>query len=165
MAVDEYKYTQAVLFFVTHCNQYLGITKLNKLFYYLDFISYRDTGHSVTGDNYLSKKFGPVPELLESKILLHMEDVGILNKQMKELSNGNRKTSFSTLKKINLDTFSSYEQELLKYICKEFKSWNTDMIVEQTHMEAPWFYAEEGKLVDYNYSNDIQFFLKGEVTA
>lgn len=38
------------------------------MFYYLDFIYYRDNNTSITGDTYISKKFGPVPKSLQTYI-------------------------------------------------------------------------------------------------
>ena len=55
------KYINALLYFIAHCgNEKLGITKLNKLFYYLDFISYRDRKESVTGEIYKHLPMGPI---------------------------------------------------------------------------------------------------------
>jgi uncharacterized phage-associated protein len=45
---------------------------------------------------------------------------------------------------------------LLQKICDKFKSYDTTRIVDQTHFEAPWFYAELYEKIDYRYSNDIE---------
>jgi len=53
--INKEKYINALLYFIENCNnKFLGKTKLNKLFYYLDFIYYRDHKVSVTLDIYIS---------------------------------------------------------------------------------------------------------------
>ena len=56
--------------------------------------------------------------------------------------------------------FTSDEKKLLKSVCEEFLDWSTDKIVEQTHLEAPWFYSKPFEKVNYDYSSDIEFFEK-----
>ncbi|MDR0239119.1 MAG: SocA family protein [Deltaproteobacteria bacterium] len=54
------KLKNAVLFFVKN-DKTVGLTKLMKLLFYLDFRLYRDTGESLTGETYEAWDFGPVP--------------------------------------------------------------------------------------------------------
>lgn len=54
------KLKNAVLFFVKNDNT-VGLTKLMKLLFYLDFRLYRECGESLTGQTYEAWKFGPVP--------------------------------------------------------------------------------------------------------
>jgi len=72
MVIKKEKYINALIFFISHCgNEKLGITKLNKLFYYLDFISYRDREESITGETYVHLPMGPVAsQLKESEVVL-----------------------------------------------------------------------------------------------
>ena len=44
--------------------------KLNKLFYYLDFISYRDRRTTVTGETYVHLSKGPLATSLETDIIV-----------------------------------------------------------------------------------------------
>ncbi|MCY3804511.1 MAG: Panacea domain-containing protein [Candidatus Saccharibacteria bacterium] len=151
------KYKFAILYFILNCNNdFLGATKLNKLLYYLDFISYRDRGHSVTGESYVNKPYGLVPKDIENQLnRLQSEGcIKIVNKPYES----RHKTQF-VIKNYGdqeySDIFEDYEQKLLDAICKQFKEWNTSMIVDQTHLEAPWVYSEDGKIVDYELSKDI----------
>ena len=54
--------------------------------------------------------------------------------------------------------FDKYELILLEKICKEFELWSTNKIVNQTHLEAPWFYSKPFDVVDYNYSKSLEPF-------
>ena len=70
MAIKKEKYINSLLYFISQCNnEKLGITKLNKLFYYLDFISYRDRGDSITGEKYIRLPMGPYASKLVDKII------------------------------------------------------------------------------------------------
>lgn len=54
------KLKNAVLFFVQK-DKTVGLTKLMKLLFYLDFRLYRECGESLTGQTYKAWPFGPVP--------------------------------------------------------------------------------------------------------
>ena len=152
--INQKKYINALLYFLENCNnKFLGKTKLNKLFYYLDFVYYKNNKKSVTGDIYFCEQFGPVPSCLDSikndAIKQKLIRVEIINIQTK-------KEKYHLLEKPDLSCFNCKELELLQKICEKFKSYNTNKIVDQTHFEAPWFYAELYEKIDYKYSNDIE---------
>ena len=54
------KLKNAVLYFVQH-DKTVGLTKLMKLLFYLDFRLYEKYGESLTGQTYSAWQFGPVP--------------------------------------------------------------------------------------------------------
>lgn len=151
------KYKNALLYFIKYCNnQYLGATKLNKLLYYLDFISYRDRQQSITGDKYLHKQYGPVPENIDEVLAgLHKDGLVDIERVSYKASDTFK---YETKEEPDLTVFDDYERKLLENICTEFSLWPTDKIVNQTHLEAPWFYSKPYDVVDYDYSKDIEFF-------
>lgn len=157
MALNKLKYKNAILYFIKYCNnKYLGATKLNKLLYYLDFINYRDRKNPVTGDFYIHNHYGPTPSEVNSIISEMVENKEIeVNKDPFEDSHT---TSFKLIKDVDEKSFNEEEKMLLKNICNEFMDWSTDKIVEQTHLESPWFYSKPFEKVDYKYSSDIDFF-------
>lgn len=154
--LDAKKFHNSILFFVKFCNNsFLGKTKLNKLLYYLDFVSFRDRQTSVTGDVYISKTYGPVPEKIDEMLaeLKKSEDI-----QIEPPSDDKKGFSFRLRTDPDLTVFDEYELSLLKKICDEFENWKTEKIVNQTHLEAPWFYSEPYDTVDYKYASNIDFF-------
>lgn len=157
MALNKSKYKNAALYFMKYCNnQYLGSTKLNKLFYYLDFVNYRDRKISVTGDFYIHNHYGPTPSSFDSILseMVGSKEIEVI----KDPCGDSHTTSFIVKKDPDENVFDKEEKKLLKSICKEFLDWSTDKIVEQTHLESPWFYSKPFEKVDYNYSSDIDFF-------
>ena len=107
----------------------------------------------MTGDIYFCEQFGPVPSSLDS-----IKSEVIKEKLMRAeiASVKTKKEKYYLLKKPDLSCFNSKELELLQKICDKFKSYDTTRIVDQTHFEAPWFYAELYEKIDYRYSSDIE---------
>lgn len=156
--VNYKKYSNSILYFLKYCNtSFLGATKLNKLLYYLDFISYRDRGKSITGDLYVHKDFGPVPDTVDN-VLVKMKEKGDLSIDVEPWKD-NVVYKFKNLDEPDLSAFDKYELSLLEKICGEFELWSTDKIVNQTHLEAPWFYSKPYEIVDYKYASSIEFFI------
>ena len=157
--VNREKYLNALLFFLENCNNsYLGIMKLNKLFYYLDFIAYRDTGQSVTGETYLHLPNGPLAKTLGDVVLSEAENDGLIDRNLAPSETYGERNTFIALKGSDTGVFSEYEIDLLSKICAEFKDWNTAQMVAQTHMEAPWVFANANDELNYKDADDIEFF-------
>ncbi len=160
-SINQNKYENAILYFLKNCNNVsLGRTKLNKLLYYLDFISYRDRSKSVTKDLYIHKNYGPVPDQVDD-ILVALKGSNKIQVEQVPYKES-FKTKLNALVDPNLDAFDEYEKELLERICKKFELWTTSKIVAQTHLEAPWFYSKLFDVVDYEYAKDIDFFTELE---
>ncbi|MCX6807851.1 MAG: Panacea domain-containing protein [Patescibacteria group bacterium] len=152
------KFQNSVLYFVKYCNNsFLGKVKLNKLLYYLDFISYRDRQKEVTGDIYIHKSYGPVPENVDEMIAELKKDKQ-LEVSAKPFDSDKDRFVFSRMADPDMSCFDTYEKELLGKICEEFQNWSTDKIVNQTHLEAPWFYSSPYEFVDFKYASNIDFF-------
>lgn len=160
MAINKQKYINALLYFIVNCsNDKLGITKLNKLFYYLDFISYRDNKESVTGETYLHLQMGPFAPHLQDKIIIEAEKQKLITQDKDESKKFGQRNRYQAIAVPDTSVFSPYEKELLNYICKTFKEWNTDQMIAQTHSEAPWVFSEANKSLDYKNADDIEFFI------
>ena len=159
--LNERLYENAILYFVKYCNnQFLHQTKLNKLLYYLDFISVRDHKKSFTGDIYIHRDYGPVPAHAD-EIITALKSKGAIDIEVATYKDGEL-INFVIKDETQFDqsVFSSEQKKLLKRICDEFGGWPTEKIVAQTHLEAPWFYSKPYEVVDYAYAKDIDFFLK-----
>ncbi|HEY4527339.1 MAG TPA: Panacea domain-containing protein [Candidatus Paceibacterota bacterium] len=165
-ALNRDKYTQALLYFITECgNEHLGITKLNKLFYYLDFISYRDRGESVTGETYIRLPKGPLARSLEEKILEPAQVKKLIERKQEKSGRYGVRNRFHALAKYDLSVFDDYECDLLRKLCAEFKEWNTDQMIAQTHSEAPWVFSKANQPLDYREADDIELFAGRSITA
>jgi len=153
------KYLNALVYFVTNCNnEKLGIMKLNKLFYYLDFISYRDRDMSVTGEKYIHLPKGPFASTLQEDILKVARKSGLIEQKEDVSKKYGKRNRFQTLKDPDLSIFDEYEKKLLDYLCVNFRDWSTDQMVAQTHSEAPWVFSKPSQVLSYKDADDIEFF-------
>jgi uncharacterized phage-associated protein len=157
--LDKIKYKNIVLFFIKNCRgEHLGKVKLNKLFYYLDFISYRDRGKTITGDIYRHKQLGPVPEHLQKQILPELENEGKIEITPKSIKNGDYiSNSYEILKDPDMSCFDEQDINLIESVCEKFNYWTDDELIQQTHFEAPWFYSDSDEELNLEYSKDIEF--------
>lgn len=161
MAIKKEKYINALLYFISYCsNEKLGITKLNKLFYYLDFISYRDRKESVTGETYVHLQMGPFAVQLQDKIIKEAKEKKLIIQKKDESLKFGERNRYQVLAIPDVSVFDDYEKELLDNICKTFKEWKTDQMIAQTHSEAPWVFSDANKSLDYKNADDIEFFIK-----
>lgn len=166
MAIKRDKYINALLYFISRCgNKKLGITKLNKLFYYLDFISYRDRGLSVTGEVYKRLPMGPFASHLKEEIIINAEKRGLIKETEEESAKFGKRNNYKALTETDLSKFDAYEKELLEYLCITFKDWSSDQMIAQTHSEAPWVFSEPSKTLDYKNADDIEFFSHTKATV
>jgi len=163
MKIDFEKVAIIASYFAENTKE-LYVTKLLKLFYYLDFISYRTRGASVTNDVYFKMPYGPVPSTIKNSIdLLSVEN--ILGKEFKsQLSpyialerdaDGNGTRIISKGKEYNLRKLSNSEIELVKCIAETFKDTKSKTLSNQTHREKPWLSTSDFSVIDYGLADGL----------
>lgn len=142
----------------------LYITKLMKLFYYLDFISYKIRGSSITNDTYYKLPYGPVPSMIKSEIdLLSSNDtvgVGFKSQLSKYIelqadADDNGKMVHNKLKNYSIKRLSDFERKLIDCLIEEFKDIKAKAISNQTHKEGPWLLTSDNSVIDYNLANQL----------
>jgi uncharacterized phage-associated protein len=151
------KLVQAVVFFASNVRK-LGKTKLYKLLYFLDFQHYRDTGRSVTGQDYFAWKMGPVPKALHEEVEAP-SDVWKGRVEFKPVRTAKGEMlSVNAISKFDASHFSKRELRLLEALAAEYKDAAADDMVEATHLEnLPWHrvWHDERKrqeLIPYEYA-------------
>lgn len=152
---DGRKQENVILYFLnTINNAYLGLTKLMKLLYYVDFEFYEKEGRSVTGDQYVAQYYGPVPQhamdllrKLEKSGKIHSEK-GILGKydQIKYYPKGEYHPS----------VFDSKELAHIEHVAKRFEHWTASQMTNQTHEEYPWQVTHLGDVIDYRLALSLR---------
>jgi uncharacterized phage-associated protein len=142
----------------------LYVTKLLKLFYYLDFISYKLRGASVTNDVYFKFQYGPVPSAIKNEIdTLVVENImgatykSILSPyvELKRDLINNGSLIVSKGKEYNLRKLSNSEIELVKVIAETFKKTNAKTLSNQTHKEKPWLSTSDRSVIDYGLAEEL----------
>jgi transcriptional regulator with XRE-family HTH domain len=119
-------------------------TKLAKLVYLCDFGHYYKTLKPISGFEYKKLANGPVPieffEIVDTNESLTTENKGgaIL---------------VSLIEQPNEEAFSEAELDLIKTICKKWKSANTQEIVNFTHKQIPWAVCKDRETIPYELIN------------
>lgn len=155
--IDSKKYKNAILKMAKEMDKYeLGTTKLAKILYYFDFISYRDREKPAIADDYFKQENGPlakhvyemVNELIEED-KLKLEKI---ERDDKEFHN------YTAQDDPDESVFDDYELELLNKLINKYKDWETDQIVAKSHLELPWRKVDLGRKLSFEWAFDIDDF-------
>ncbi len=127
----------AIIYFLKNTN-YCFKTKLFKLLYLLDFVSFKQTARAVTDLDYFAWEMGPVPKDLFEEFASPKPDLSqcIYIPKTKDPDG-----IFRMRPKCKFDPnfFSKRELRLLKQIAYIFKDAKADEMIEVTHLpNEPW---------------------------
>lgn len=124
-------------------------TQMNKLLFYVDFLSYREFGHGITGLSYFANNFGPVPTNWD-KVFCLTDDVV---KEVIICDNGNEGYILTSTMPFDEQDFSSEELSILDKVCTKFDSMSPRQISEESHKEKAWIdNVHNHNLIDYSYA-------------
>lgn len=124
-----------------------GATKLNKLFFYIDFGCYKLLGTPATGATYQHLPAGPAPrEWLETKKLL--EDCGDASTERRGYFSGVQERLVAN-REPNMSIFSPEEMEIIDDVIQEFWSYNARRISQHSHEEWAWRVTEDYEDMPY----------------
>ena len=154
----------------------LYITKLLKLFFYFDFISYKQGEKPFTGDYYFKLPYGPVPSVIKDQLDLLKKE----NDENEELQDFELQSAFAKyleavkdektkgyILKIRQDVdipwgdfddyFSESDAVLFADIVERFSHTNVKEVVAMTHQEIPYVRAVNMTPIGYLSANKRQF--------
>ncbi len=154
------KLKNAIIYFVSK-DKTVKLTKLMKLLYYLDFRCYKETGFSVTGQEYIAWPMGPVPVDVWKEIHCEEDNKRDLKKiiQLRKVPESQDSLGYD-LKlignaKFSDKPFTGKEIKMLKEISEIFKNIPAKLMIDSTHMPGePWEETKKTKgknaVIDYN---------------
>ena len=122
------------------------ITKMNKLVFYSDFLSYRMLGRGMTGLSYRAIQYGPVPVRWD-RIYSFYEDI---NQEIIVLPDGREGTMLKSNLSPDLSDFSEEERKILETVYLRFKNESPTQISETSHHEEAWKqYIDSDQLISF----------------
>lgn len=143
---DYEKYKQMILIFLRLGGK-ITKTKLAKLLYFADFSWFYYHLHSMSGMPYRKIQYGPVAESYFG-IIDRMFDNGEINiAQTKDGAMIISQTRSGA--KVDLSKISKEEERLIKNIEKKWQNKKTSEIVNFTHKQFPYLYAQDNEVVSY----------------
>lgn len=130
-------------YFCTYTNKcYLGKTKLMKLFYFLDFNHIKKYGSPVTYDKYIKMDYGPIPSTIMNLVNSVQDENSFLSDtiyiEKKENQSIQRIKCYKPFIDDDKKYFSETELKILERIVKKYKDSKKEIIMNDSHKEAPW---------------------------
>ncbi len=144
MRLTEEKILNGIKYFVTH-TKHVGRTKLFKLLYFWDFIHFKRYGMSVTGYDYFTYPFGPVPKVLfETIVRNELPDflrgkIAIVEDESEDTDGFKRFKVLLKSKKAEYDCLSPNELRVMEEVALIFRDATAKEMTEITHLHnSPW---------------------------
>lgn len=128
---------------------YYGSTKLNKVLYFSDFLSYRNWDEAITGAEYFHLPQGPAPRRLVPvrNKLIEAEDLRL---QVLQFPNGKIQHKPVNLRQANLSLFKARDISLVDSVIEALKGLNATETSEFSHLEVGWQITRHGETIDYD---------------
>ena len=150
------KFVEMVVFFTEKLQPYK--TKMNKLLFYADFLSFKRTCYAISGARYIAIQKGPVPKNYGSLFdyAANRDDIDIC---YEEFPNGYVGEHFTpnANRKFNPNLFSKDELDVLNIIAEKFIDANTNKIVDISHEEKAWLDNIKGfNGISYKYGFELK---------
>ena len=143
---DYEKYKQMILAFLRLGGK-MPKTKLAKMLYFADFGWFYYHLHSMSGMQYRKIKYGPVADSY-FRIIDEMFDSGEI--QIENREDGAMLISETrSAAKIDLSKINPEEEKLIHSIEKKWKGKKTAEVVNFTHKQFPYLYAQDNEIVSY----------------
>ncbi len=140
-----------MLYVLNRCKD-VWCTKMNKLLFYIDFVSYRERGMAMTGLSYRAIDFGPVPERWE-RVYSEFQEV------RQELCQAGDFVGSVLIasNEPDITMFTEAELNVLDTICNNLGSKTSRELSQLSHEEKAWIdHYENHEIIPFNEA----FFIK-----
>lgn len=130
---DEEKFKELVVYIARMCQDdiYFGATKLNKILFFSDFISYRMQGKPITGAEYFALDWGPVPTAYK-RIRDEMVGKDIIVQKFF------RQQRTLALREANLEKFSPEEISIVHSVIDALRDKDSEAVSLLSHGMLGW---------------------------
>ncbi len=108
-------------------------TKMNKVLFYIDFLSYRERGIAISGLAYQALEFGPVPQRW-NRVYSAFDEV----QEQLRLVQGQECMSLLTNENADMRGFSAAEMAVINEVCDKMKDMTSRAVSKLSHEESAW---------------------------
>ena len=108
-------------------------TKMNKVLFYIDFLSYRENGMAISGLAYNAIDFGPVPQRWD-RVYSAFDEVVPLPKLVRDQES----TALTASVEPDIACFTEQERAIIDTVCAKMKDLSAQDISELSHNEPAW---------------------------
>lgn len=111
----------------------MWVTKMNKLLFYIDFVSYRERGMAMTGLAYRAIDYGPVPERWE-KVYSEFDEIG---QEPREICEYEGQVLVAKAKPED-GVLTDEEISIIDVVCEKLKDCSSRKVSDMSHEEKAW---------------------------
>ena len=111
---------------------------MNKLLFYIDFLSYRERGMAISGLSYRAIDFGPVPERWE-RVSASFDEIRVEVLAVGDFEGVMLKADA----RCDESLFSEEELQVLERVCSMLGGCSSRMLSEKSHQEKAWIENHE----------------------
>lgn len=108
-------------------------TKMNKVLFYIDFLSYRDRGMAISGLAYNAIEFGPVPQRWD-RVYSAFDEV----EEQLRLVQGQECMSLKAGAEADMSGFSPEEMAVIDEVCGKLRDLTSRAVSKLSHEEKAW---------------------------
>ena len=113
--------------------QEVWCTKMNKLLFYIDFLSYRENGMAISGLSYKAIDYGPVPERWD----VVYSEFDEIHQELRSARDFVGSVLIST-DKADMTLFSEAERKVMEQVIERFKTLSSRELSKLSHEEKAW---------------------------
>lgn len=158
-AFDYNRYAAVVAWLCQHV-QLVTQTKLYKLLFYADFLSFRASSRSLTGALYRRMPYGPVPVAFSGlRAQLEADDVVFVNEM--SFQNGNTGEVFRPGPEAEaaLAVLTEEDVRVLRFVRDELGNLAPSVISDKSHEEAAWKETPPKAVISYEKAMELSLWL------
>lgn len=108
-------------------------TKMNKVLFYIDFLSYRERGMAISGLAYNALEFGPVPQRWD-RVYSAFDEV----EEQLRLVQGQECMSLKAGAEADMCGFSPEEMAVIDTVCEKLRDLTSRAVSKLSHEEPAW---------------------------
>ncbi|MBO4670997.1 MAG: DUF4065 domain-containing protein [Bacteroidales bacterium] len=108
-------------------------TKMNKVLFYIDFLSYRERGMAISGLAYQAIEFGPVPQRWD-RVYSAFDEV----QEQLRMVQGQECMSLVAGGDADMSAFSEEEMAVINEVCGKLKDMTSRAVSKLSHEETAW---------------------------
>lgn len=149
MATAREKFKELILYIAqaSEGDSTFGATKLNKILFFCDFLSYRAYGEPVTGQRYFKLPFGPAPRALVPVVNELLEEEACVKVQRSRF--GLPQDTIFAKREANLDIFKPREIALADFVMRQLRDNDATEVSNLSHEFIGWQLANDREDIPY----------------
>ncbi len=144
---------EAAISYIAEGTNYLFKVKLMKMLWYVDALSYKNSGHTVTGMVYLHESMGALP--IGHYSLMNLEN---LNVQEETTDNYESMIHILPIEGMDYNILSDEDKCALDKVIEKFKDYRAKDIVDYMHEEKAYKETNSREIIPFSLAKEIKGF-------